>query len=361
MHGKLSFSNTFCLILSCKNFLEMDFPQNVSRQTTYLDLSNKNLSHIPVWLTQFKYLEKLKLNKNRIKLTESDILILLQSSPNLKYLSLHSNQIRQIPKHLEAQIFTHLSKLEHLDLSNNNLDNVIPLTLCENLKFLQLSGNKITQIPSEILKLEKLEYLYLGYNKMDYISPAICRIKKLKLLSLNNNKLTIIPPCIANLQQLTTLHLHCNKIAFLPQQILQNSGILREISLRGNPLVTKFVRSRLIAGLKHKPPSLFELACRSIKTHRIDYDKNKLAPHIIDELERAVKCSNPKCSGVYFDTRYCQVKFVDCCGAYQLPLLQFLCSTNCIEESERGSSSEYTSDSHSQDEIDELARRVILG
>jgi hypothetical protein len=335
-------------------------PPNVSRHTTFLDLSSKNLTFIPPWLTQFKQLEKLKLNKNSIKLDEPDIQTLLQSSTNLKYLSLHSNQIQSIPKQLESQLFSHLSKLEHLDLSNNQLENVIPITFCKSLKFLQLSGNKLDQIPSEITRLDSLEYLYLGYNKMTYISPALCRVKKLKLLALNNNKLTIIPPCIAHLDKLTTLNLHCNKIAFLPVQIVQNS-VLREISLRGNPLVSKFVRSRLIAGLKHKPPTLFELACRSVKTYRIKYDKERMPEQIIDELERAVKCSNPRCSGVYFDTRYCQLKFVDCCGAYQLPLLQYLCSTNCIEDSEQSGSSATSASDHSQDEIDELARRVILG
>lgn len=34
--------------------------------------------------------------------------------------------------------------------------------------------------------------------------------------------------------------------------------------------------------------------------------------------------------GVFFDNRVEHVKFVDFCGKYRLPLLQYLCSSKCI-------------------------------
>lgn len=36
-------------------------------------------------------------------------------------------------------------------------------------------------------------------------------------------------------------------------------------------------------------------------------------------------------TGVFFNNRVEHVKFVDFCGKYRLPLLQYLCSRKCIE------------------------------
>jgi len=36
--------------------------------------------------------------------------------------------------------------------------------------------------------------------------------------------------------------------------------------------------------------------------------------------------------GVFFDNRVEHVKFVDFCGKYRIPLLQYLCSSKCIED-----------------------------
>lgn len=34
--------------------------------------------------------------------------------------------------------------------------------------------------------------------------------------------------------------------------------------------------------------------------------------------------------GVFFDNRVEHIKFVDFCGKYRIPLLQYLCSSKCI-------------------------------
>merc|ERR1719219_2340005 len=184
-------------------------------------------------------------------------------------------------------------------------------------------------------------------------------VGKLKLLNLNNNELYSIPNCIKNLTSLETLHLHYNKIQLVPASIIQN---LREISLRGNPLVSRFVKHRLNKGIKHSPPSLFELAARTIKTNGIQFKRESLPPHIVHHLECATKCPNPKCNGVYFDTKYFQVRFVDCCGVYQLPMLQYLCSPTCDDDGSSSDSDGTVSGGSSvQGEVDQLYQRVILG
>ncbi|PSN49085.1 Leucine-rich repeat-containing protein 58 [Blattella germanica] len=35
---------------------------------------------------------------------------------------------------------------------------------------------------------------------------------------------------------------------------------------------------------------------------------------------------------VFFDNRVEHIKFVDFCGKYRIPLLQYLCSSKCIED-----------------------------
>jgi len=352
-----------------QSFDEIPLPGNVSRHTKYLDLSNSGLTRLPTWLAKFQCLEKLNISKNQLRFTEHDLEVLLRCSPNLKILVAHTNLIRQIPKTLERPLFEHHWKgLEQLDLSNNRIENITSFTYCESLAMLQLSANKIQMVPREIRRLQKLELLYLGHNQIEHVGSSICSLSNLQLLALNNNKLEALPASLANLHKLRTLHLHYNQIMTIPTAIVQarcrsgQSCTLREITLRGNPLVTRFVRRRLMQGIRHKPPSLYELACRSVKVNNVHYDNTILSERIIDHLESAHKCPNPVCPGVYFDTRYVQVKFVDCCGAYQLPLQQFLCSPNCMEESESGtSSSTNTSDSElAQGDIDHMYRRVIL-
>lgn len=35
-------------------------------------------------------------------------------------------------------------------------------------------------------------------------------------------------------------------------------------------------------------------------------------------------------AGVFFDNRVEHIKFVDFCGKYRIPLLQYLCSSKCV-------------------------------
>jgi hypothetical protein len=71
-------------------------------------------------------------------------------------------------------------------------------------------------------------------------------------------------------------------------------------------------------------------------------------------------------SGVYFDTRVENIKFVDFCGKYRIPLLEFLCSTNCtVKESSRYRRPRAAQEEESDDEatvstIDRM-KKVLLG
>ncbi len=90
------------------------------------------------------------------------------------------------------------------------------------------------------------------------------------------------------------------------------------------PLVMRFVRE-----MAFQPASLLELSARVIKNHRIPYQDYYIPRHLTDYLQGARSCVNPNCRGVYFDKRIEHVKFVDFCGMYRIPLMQYLCSTRC--------------------------------
>lgn len=64
--------------------------------------------------------------------------------------------------------------------------------------------------------------------------------------------------------------------------------------------------------------------------------------------------------GVYFDSCVRQIKFVDFCGKYRLPLMHYLCSPECTSPC----SSNPQSDADSEDESSVPAyrlQRVLLG
>jgi len=345
-----------------------------SRQTKILNLSAQFLTSIPSELARFTHLESLILSKNLLTLDASDVQNLLKLPTTLKELNLSSNQISGISKQAENALLQRFPNLEKLDISANKLTCLTGIVNLTQLKSLQASGNEIRYIPPEIAQMQNLEYLYLGSNKLTNINAMLSKLKKLKLLALNNNRISRIPECMVNLEELRTLHLHYNEIAVIPAGLVKSCNNadstrtchVQEMTVRGNPLLDKFVKSRLMAGIKHTTPSLFELAARSVRENNVKYDKTSLPPHINQHLETAVKCANPVCHGVYFESKYLQVKFVDCCGAYKLPLLEYLCSPTCLEPESSGrsrSSSESTSESDrefSQGEIEYYHRRVVL-
>ena len=178
-------------------------------------------------------------------------------------------------------------------------------------------------------------------------------LRKLRALNLCDNKIESLPSSLANLVHLHSLSIHNNRLTMLPVELVKLRN-LEELSLRENPLVVRFVRD-----MSFNPPSLLELSGRCIKGNGVKYGPQDLPPHLVQYLNSARRCVNPRCSGVYFDARVRHIKFVDFCGKYRLPLEQFLCSPH---EGERWE--DFTSSSSEEEDCDvpqERLRRVLLG
>lgn len=263
---------------------------------------------------------------------------------NLKTLDISNNAITNLPDAISRLPLTTLI------VKNNNLTNDgLPKSFAKlrSLKLCNLSGNNLEFFPAQVLEIDTVEYLYLGNNNIAQVPQQIEVLRRLRVLCLGGNNLTEIPESvgnlinlrglilsdnsletlpgsIANLKNLKSLLLHKNKLRTLPTEIVALK-YLSELSLRENPLVVNFVND-----MQHNPPSLLELAGRVIKLHNIEIPDGELPSTLRNYLKSAHRCVNPKCKGVFFDNRVEHIKFVDFCGKYRVPLLQYLCSSKCV-------------------------------
>ncbi|CAH1159721.1 unnamed protein product [Phaedon cochleariae] len=314
-------------------------------------------------------------------------------SAKIEKLILHHNRLCELPPNLTRFFNTRV-----LDISNNglttlpNLLEYLPLTTliaknnlltcnslpktftkCSNLKELNLSGNQITQFPEQILEFVNLKFLYLGGNKMQQISRNIWKLKNLQMVSFGGNELSEVPTTlgqlhnlqalvlcdnqieclpsnIANLHKLKSLLLHKNKLRTLPPEIIALKN-LTELSLRENPLVVRFVSQ-----MSYDPASLLELSARAVKLHEIPYGTEDIPGTLFKYMDSAHHCVNRQCKGVYFDNRVEHIKFVDFCGKYRIPLLQYLCSSKCVNTKKLR-----RDDIHDRPSRSYMMKKVLLG
>jgi len=306
-------------------------------------LAGRELVTLPQRLFSRIGIKSLDLSRNQIH----EVPIELSHLLNLRTLNLSKNKLddKSFPTVLENLVF-----LEELNLAGNNLTEIPSFVMnLPRLKVLKLAENKITYIPSALFKVSSLERLYLGDNQLSSIPPKISDLTNLRLLSLANNKITSVPQEMKEMVNLICLQLHNNRINFLPRGIVDLEN-LEDISLRGNPLINRFVRE-----ITYSPPSLLELAGRSVIHHQLD--TRKLPGSLKQRLSHAKCCPNPNCDGVYFDNLYRQIKFADFCGRYRMPLLQFLCSPQCMTPETDDSSASTDDETYNP----RTMRRVLLG
>lgn len=307
-------------------------------------LHHNQLNTLPINIYNFTNLQILDVSYNGLT-TLPDVLFHCRLTNLIAKNNSLTNE--SLPKN-----FTHSTVLKEINLSGNNLT-VFPEQILDfpNLKFLHLSGNSISNISNNIHRLRSLQLLALGGNKLTEVAAAVGELKVLQVLMLCDNLLESLPPSIANLHNLKSLLLHKNRLRTLPPEIVALRN-LHELSLRDNPLVVQFV-----SDMTHNPGSLLELAARSIKLNEISVEPGDIPTDLLSYLDSAHRCVNPKCKGVYFDNRVEHIKFVDFCGKYRIPLLQYLCSSKCVTP--RSESSSTSSDKEGASRF--MMKKVLLG
>ncbi|KAK7106431.1 leucine-rich repeat-containing protein 58-like [Littorina saxatilis] len=317
-----------------------------SGELVSLQLNNNDILQLPSSIGCFSRLVTLDISNNSMKKLCTELCQLR----NLRTFVAKNNQLSSsaLPKD-----FGLLQNLEVVNLSGNHFTDLAPqITELYRLKCLYLGSNRLVELSSAVKHLLRLEVLYLGGNQLTEIPAEVGHLHSLVGLNLSDNRLQSLPPTLISLRRLQSLNLHNNLLQTLPPQIVSLN--LVELSLRKNPLVNRFVQD-----LVYNPPSLLELSGRVVKVEKIRYCRDDLPLNLVRYLDSAQRCVNPKCKGVYFTSRVEHVKFVDFCGKYRLPLLQYLCSPTCTttEPSFCGSDS----DTEDEDSARERMRRVLLG
>lgn len=314
--------------------------KNCAERYEIMLLYNNRISSLPDSINHFVNLKILDVSNNALTILPD----VLQYCPLTSLIAKNNNLTNEsLPKCFTSNN----NNLKEFNLSGNNL-NFFPEQVLDFpcLKYLYLGGNNIPTIPKDIWKLTSLQILAMGGNLISEVPDAVGRLKNLQALVLSDNRVEQLPASIANLSQLKSLLLHKNRIRTLPTQIITLKG-LTELSLRDNPLVVRFVRDMTL-----QPASLLELAGRTLKLLGTQLTAADIPRTLLTYLDSAHCCVNPKCQGVFFDNRVEHIKFVDFCGKYRIPLLQFLCSPRCITRSW---------EARETDAAPHMMRKVLLG
>lgn len=315
-------------------------------------ISNNLLSVLPSSLRQFQNLQVLDISSNQLKTLDLNIRLDL---PQLTQLIAKENLLsdNSLPKDFDNGL------LEVVNFSGNQFTQFpYQLLSINSLKEIYLGSNRIKVLPRDYPDLSSLQILYLGGNRIKRIPDELSQLVSLTNLNLSDNVLTILPAALARMKKLTTLSLHGNQLTTLPVELVRLD--LHELSLRNNPLVNRFANE-----FSYEVPSLLELSARLIKTKKLTVTPNQLPAHLESYLNSATCCLNPKCSGVYFTSKVEHVKFVDFCGRYRIPLMQYLCSSICNEKIvNRRKVHGNNSDSDTDLNLDENSKRlkkILLG
>jgi internalin A len=219
-------------------------------RSTYLDLSNKRLTYIPVEISQLTNLRELDISSNQLTNLPAEICKLT----NLSTLYLNGNQLTNLP--VEIGNFTNLRELE---LNSNQLTDLpVGIGQLTNLTTLCLHRNQLTNMPAEVCELTNLSMLSFSSNQLITLPEKIGQLTNLTTLYLYNNQLVTLPAKIGQLTNLIDLDISSNQLTNLPAEI-GNLINLSMLALDSNPSLSL-------------PPEIQGKKCREI----IDFYRQKL-------------------------------------------------------------------------------------
>jgi Leucine-rich repeat (LRR) protein len=135
--------------------------KDLSKQSTTLDLSNRDLEEFPIEILE---------------------------QTQIKVLDLSDNQLKSIPAEIGK-----LVNLEELYLANNQLTGALPAEIRKmpNLKILDASGNDLSGIPAEIGQLLQLKIIDFSGNQLNTVPNEIFNLSgSLQEINLAGNKYT---------------------------------------------------------------------------------------------------------------------------------------------------------------------------
>lgn len=238
-----------------------------SEKICTLWVQHKNLTSLPVEITWYKGLYKLKLNNNYL----TSLPPAIGDLKNLMWLDLSVNQLTSLPREIGG-----LKELRSLKLLGSDLVS-LPKEIgsLKELTFLDLQHNLLTSLPEEIGKLSNLTDLNLGNNRFTYYPEGINSLKALEELNISSINIRKLPAGIGNLRKLRKLLIdnpynRC-KLRSLPKEI-GDLIQLEELTLRIPTLKKLPKEMENLVNLKE-----LDLFMRSIETSKALF--NSLPPN----------------------------------------------------------------------------------
>ena len=223
----------------------------------YLDLSYNLFDELPTWISEFRYLRKLRICDNHLKSLPEEI-------GNLKYLEwiqARNNKLVLLPEAIGE-----IESLKTLELYDNNLI-ALPESLCNlsNLESLNLRNNELKKLPELIGELKNLRVLDLEQNKIQTLPISITELENLEILVLANNELLFLPTSIGCLTGLKLVALSFNPLQELPTSFYKLPKLgrlaIEATNLKAEQIYKENFKSKVLniyPDLKKKENSEFE-------------------------------------------------------------------------------------------------------
>jgi Leucine-rich repeat (LRR) protein len=189
-------------------------PETISNMSDLeeLNFSKNEIINLPNELIYLKYLKKLDISWNKIRLIQPNYFSNLYSLEelycnnnlitninnidnfnafdsimNLKILNISYNQLN---KYI---VFRQIPNLEKLNISNNKLENILGLNLCQKLYEINCSNNKIKIFPEDFILIKNLQTLNMQGNELDNLPTLICLMNNLTSLNISFNPMKNSP------------------------------------------------------------------------------------------------------------------------------------------------------------------------
>lgn len=154
---------------------------------------------------------------------------ILSLADSLQILDLSNNQLSSLPVEL-AQ----LTQLKIIFASNNQFETLPPvLGDCENLEMVGFKANKIQRVPAASLP-QKLRWLILTDNQIESLPDELGHRPRLQKLALAGNQLNSLPQSMKLLSNLELVRISANNLTQCPDQLLALPK-LAWFAFSGNP------------------------------------------------------------------------------------------------------------------------------
>jgi Leucine-rich repeat (LRR) protein len=248
-----------------------------------------------------------------------------------------------------------LGRLEELDLSLNAVK-ILPETLGKlvHLKTLNCYRNQLEMLPEQLLQLTQLRTLNVARNRLEWLPEALVELTNLEMIDVSYNQLRLLSVEQADYLKQRSVLLAGNPFDAKSPKLSRASTceptpadmIKRSPSARmTDPLPrSSSLHSFVITAPSHtkvmqtddeqtlrKPPSLVELAARTIVQNKIPVPPSVLPDHLAQMLcLKGGHCDI--CEGVFVNEFHSHLRIEPhYMGHQSLPQCARVCSTTCLD------------------------------